>query len=80
MPDTSLKSPLGTPTKASPIGIPTKVSPINPPRNQPRNAHMAQRSNAGLTQGQVGKEFGKHRTTVGRAIKQGFVAGGSAKD
>jgi hypothetical protein len=76
MPDTSRKSPLGTPTKASPLGTPTKVSPIN----QPRNNHMLQRSNAGLTQGQVGKEFGRHRTTVGRAIKQGFVAGGSAKD
>jgi hypothetical protein len=49
------------------------------PKHAPRNNHMAQRKSAGLTNTAIGKEFGVHKSTVGRALKQGFVNGGSAR-
>jgi uncharacterized protein YdaT len=45
-----------------------------------RNEHMAQRKAQGVTQKEVGAEFGRHRTTVGRVLRQGFNKGGSARD
>lgn len=39
----------------------------------PRNDHMADRKKQGLTNEAIGKEFNKHRTTVGRALRQGFI-------
>jgi transposase len=45
-----------------------------------RNEHMAQRKAQGVTQKEVGAEFGRHRTTVGRVLRRGFTNGGSAKD
>jgi IS30 family transposase len=49
----------------------TKQSP--PKKSNPRNDHMAQRKDAGLTDKAIAKEFGRHRTTVGRALRQGFI-------
>lgn len=51
-----------------------------PPRDpNPRNDHMASRKAQGLTNRAIGKEFGKHRTTVGRALRQGFIKVGDAR-
>jgi len=55
------------------------ASIIARPAKAPRNDHMAQRKASGLTQKAIGSEFGVHRTTVGRALKQGFTNAGSAK-
>lgn len=38
-----------------------------------RNDHMAARKDQGLTNEAIGKEFDRHRTTVGRALRQGFI-------
>jgi hypothetical protein len=45
------------------------------PKGSPktRNDHMVARKDQGLTNQAIGKEFGKHRTTVGRALRQGFI-------
>jgi hypothetical protein len=45
----------------------------------PRHSHMAQRSATGLNNTAVAKEFGVHKSTVGRALKKGFVSGGPAR-
>lgn len=50
-----------------------------PAKANPRHAHMAQRSATGLSNTAVAKEFGVHKSTVGRALKKGFVSGGSAR-
>ena len=44
-----------------------------------RDEHMAQRKSQGMTQKEVGAEFGRHRTTVGRVLRKGFTSEGSAR-
>lgn len=48
--------------------------------SNPRNEHMAKRKATGMTQKSVAKEFGKHQSTVSRALRKGFVNEGSARD
>ena len=43
-----------------------------------RAEHMARKAKH-MTHGEVGKEFGRHRSTVSRALRQGFVKQGSAR-
>ena len=53
------------------------AKPAGSPKS--RDEHMARRSKH-LTQAEVGKEFGKHPSTVSRGVmRNGFSSGGSAK-
>lgn len=71
----------------STLGIPKKVGKefadadrggklparAKPAKNTSRNDHMTARKQNGVTHTEIGKEFGKHRTTVSRAIKRGYL-------
>lgn len=43
-----------------------------------RAEHMARKAKHG-THAEVAKDFGKHRTTVGRVMRAGYTGGGSAR-
>lgn len=53
--------------------LPARVKP------NARHDHMAQRSATGLSNTEVAKEFGVHKSTVGRALRKGYVSGGPAR-
>jgi hypothetical protein len=74
------KYPIAIKDTDMPIKQPTFRAEVSKTKPNPRNEHMTQRKAAGLTQAEIGREFSKHRTTVGRALRQGFVSVGKAND
>lgn len=75
--DAAFAKKAGVPQSVGREFVKADAKPAGSPKS--RDEHMARRSKH-LTQAEVGKEFGKHPSTVSRGVmRDGFSSGGSAK-